>query len=118
MKLKTADIIPLVVRYAAQHVGARFDPSDTAAIAAASNPRLWKRVHKAKVARLMATDDQGNKLPLDFGWEFIDTIQDAQITDDCIYRHFINDILGDGLDPVVITDPTDTQILRLCWHCD
>lgn len=118
MKLKTADIIPLVVQYAAQHVGSRFEPSDTEAIAAASNPRLWKRVCKAKVARLMMTDALGNKLPPDWGFDFIDVIQDAPITDDCIYRHFVNDILSDGLDPVVITDPTDTQVLRLCWHCD
>ena len=114
MKIKTADIVPFVVKYALTHIGDRFDISDTEAHEAVSKNKLWKRVHKAKVDKLMMIEGTD----YDFGWEYIDVLDNTEITKSCIYRHFVNDVLSDGLDAVVITDPTDTKILRICWHCD
>lgn len=111
--MKTADLIPYVIKYANSHIGKRFS-GDAEALQSVSKPRLWKRVHKAKVKNLMHIPGVG----YDFGWEFEDVLDSAAVTESCIYRHFVNDVLADGLDAVVITDPGDNKILRICWHCD
>lgn len=120
MKLKTADIIPFVIKYALTHIDERFDSSDTEeyeeAYEAVSKNKLWKRACKAKVDKMIAIE--GLEADYDFGWEYIDILDPTEITKSCIYRHFINDVLQDGLDAIVITDPTDTKIFRICWHCD
>ena len=116
MKMKTADIIPFVIKYALTHINDRFDSSDTEAHEAVSKNKLWKRVHKAKVDKMITIE--GFETDYDFGWEYIDILDPTEITKSCIYRHFYNDVLSDGLDAVVMTDPTDTKILRICWHCD
>lgn len=122
MKLSTAAIIPTIIRYAAVYVHSRFDPTDTATIAAASNPRLWKRTSKSRLKKMMA--DNGLSLAglaaddLTWASEWDDILDPQPLTEDCYCRHFINDVLNDGLDPLVITDPTDSKILRIFWHAD
>jgi len=122
MKLSTAAIIPTIIRYAAVHVHARFDPADSAAFAAASNPQLWKRASKSRLKKMMA--DNGLSLAdlaageATWGCEFDDTLDPQPLSEDCYCRHFINDVLNDGLDPLVITDPADSKILRIFWHAD
>lgn len=117
-KITTALIVPVIIQYAAKYIGQRFDASDTVAILAVSSAKKWKRVSKKKLKTFMKEmGEPGNDLS-DCGWEFEDILDNQELTGDCICRDFINDILSDGLDPTVVTDPEDTKILRIYWHCD
>lgn len=131
MKLTSADIVKSVIMYAEPHVMQRFgyyepelDPEDVDEdyIAASQDPKKWKRVSKSKVKTFL--EKQGSTVDEMFGayameWEWVDLIDDSiLITDDCIVRHFVNEILSDGCDGVVVTDPKDEKILYIFWHAD
>lgn len=122
MKLKTADIVPVICSLASVHVHKRFDSDedygDESPFDAASNKKLWKRVRKVKLGVLLKEMAVDIKDVVDAGWEFVDTLNSESLSPDCVCRHFVNTILNDGLDPLVITDPTDTKILLVCWHSD
>lgn len=122
MKLKTENIVPVICTLASIHVHNRFDPDedygDESPFEAASEEKMWKRVRKLKLKTLLNEMDVDAKEFTDSGWEFVDTLDPEPLSDNCICRHFVNSILNDGLDPVVVTDPTDSKILVICWHCD
>ena len=57
----------------------------------------------------------------DTGFEFVTYIAGSSndpLPLDGWARHFMNDYLEDALDPTVITNSDDTEILAIFWHSD
>lgn len=123
MKLKTEDILPIVTTLASVHVHNRFDidedyGDEETPFAAAANPKRWKRVSKKKLKNAFGGTNLTPEEFVNGGWEFTDVLDPTPLSPECICRHFVNDILSDGLDPVVVTDPTDSKVLFIGWHSD
>lgn len=119
MKLNTDKIKDVIVIYAGKHVHNVYEPSSPEYIAAVDK-KLWKRFSKMSCKkRIKEFELSSIEEIVDYGWEFED-ILDATIpvTLDCIVRDFGNTVLESSLDPLVITDPTDTKILMILWHSD
>lgn len=127
MKLKTADILPTVISLALTHVSEIWGKEDLAPMClAAGTTKLWKRYEKMELLTCFKNWEGEDPEDIDLeewmsedqGFEFEDRIQNTPITWDCIARHFVNLELEDGLDAWVITDSTDSVILRVYWHSD
>lgn len=117
-KLNTDAIRSVIALFAESYSKDRFD--DQEQLDAAINAKLWKRYSKMSMAKRM--EEFMVKTPgevINNYWEYIDILDsETPVTEKCITRHFINPILDDGLDPLVVTDPTDTKILAILWHSD
>ena len=136
MKLKTSDILPVVIDKATLYSKERWPFPEEAEEEgeyiyedengklmehpwiAATLKKRWKRVEKSKLETYCQKYYFDVGQFTDDGWEFVDVLDDETITEKCILRHFVNDVLSDGLDAYVITDPTDSKILRINWHSD
>lgn len=124
-KLTSADIVDIVIHYCEPHVMQRFgydpetpDEEVNAILDASQNPKKWKRRQKVLV-RTFRHDQTIDAMFPDYGWEWIDVIDESiPITDDCICRTFVNDELDSGCCPTVITNPTDDKIISIYWSAD
>jgi hypothetical protein len=125
--VNSKEIVKIVAEFSLKYVPNHYD--DPSAPASAASEKKWKRQFKQKLVTalnsfyegMFGTTAQEFEEALedgDGGFEYIDVINNQDLSDDCIARHFMNDDFEDGLDALVITDPLDTKIIAILWHAD
>lgn len=83
----------------------------------ACKPKMWRRYGKAKFAQIADANNGNMSSPtayLSLYSQHVEILDPREITDDCVMRWFMS--WSDELDCLVITDTTDQQLLRVCWH--
>jgi hypothetical protein len=122
--VNSKEIVKIVAQCSVKYVPHRYD--DPSAPASAASEKKWKRQFKQKLVTALNSSYEGITAQefeeaLEYGnagFEYIDVINNQDLSDDCIARHFMNDDFEDGLDALVITDPLDTKIIAILWHAD
>lgn len=104
---------------------AMFSPDDRAVIwEEMMDVRNWKREYKIHFKSLGPKVYLESDASIDEIVETLETFTDeepvifdpAELTSDCVVRHMVT--IDYSLDCYVISDPSDTRILRLYWNQD
>ena len=106
------------VQYAPRFVG------DRAAIEVElATAKRWKRRRKCKLSTFLREQTHATVADLSVdpyhAFDHVDVIHaGAELSEDCVARHFEHDDFEDSLDCLVVTTPDDTTIVGLFWHSD
>jgi len=84
-------------------------------------PGAWKRMEKKKLSYYLEESGLANAQEFNsVNWDHLTVLADAppeRWSGDCVVRSFMEKD-GDNVDVKVVSDPTDSVILGLIWHCD
>ena len=116
-KLTSGALKELIVQLAPPYLADRF-PGDLEMRRAGLVAANWKRAFKKRIGTgETPAVFQEILRQLDY-CEYLDRLDPQSITPDCWIRHFVNTVLEDGLDPIIVTDPLDERVLLISWHAD